>query len=188
MIAWRLCSSRFPPLTGEGARLAGGRWNEKGTRMVYCAESLSLAALESFVHFDSSLLPDDFVFYELEIPDDVVVTRINAAELPKDWAEIPGPAALQALGSAWVRARSSAVLVVPSAVIEREHNILLNPDHIDFPKIMIGVGLPFVFDARLKKMRVTGAESPEISALKPRKSAARTVTKPKKPPKRRSKK
>jgi RES domain-containing protein len=188
VIAWRLCSSRFPPLTGEGARLAGGRWNEKGTRMVYCAESLSLAALESFVHFDSSLLPDDFVFYELEIPDDVVVTRIDAADLPEDWAEIPGPAALQSLGSAWLRARSSAVLIVPSAIIPREHNILLNPDHIDFHKIAIGVGLPFVFDARLKKVPASGAERPGMSAPKARKRASGTAAKPQKRAKRPSKK
>jgi RES domain-containing protein len=189
VIAWRLCSSRFPPLTGEGARLAGGRWNEKGTRMVYCSESLSLAALESFVHFDSSLLPDDFVFYELEIPDDVAVTRFDTADLPKDWAAIPGPTTLQSLGSAWLRARSSAVLIVPSAVVEREHNILLNPDHPDFHKIAIGVGLPFVFDTRLKKSPSTVAKPPSASGPKTRKRAARTVAKPhKKPLKRRSKK
>ncbi|MEX2607338.1 MAG: RES family NAD+ phosphorylase, partial [Kiritimatiellia bacterium] len=38
---------------GEGARLYGGRWNSKGTRMVYTSAAPSLAILETLVHVDS---------------------------------------------------------------------------------------------------------------------------------------
>jgi RES domain len=118
-----------------------------------------------------------------------IIARPSTPDLPKDWAPIPGPTTLQSLGSAWLRARSSAVLIVPSAVVEREHNILLNPDHPDFYKIAIGAGLPFVFHARLKKSPPTVAKPPSASGPKARKRAAGTVAKPqKKPLRRRSKK
>jgi RES domain-containing protein len=187
MIAWRLCSKRFPPLTGEGARIAGGRWNEKGTKMVYCAESLSLAALESFVHFDSSLLPGDFVCYELTIPAGVAVEVLDVTRLPADWASIPGPASIQAVGSAWVASGRSAVLVVPSAIIERERNVLLNPDHPDFVRITVGPPSPFVFDARLAKSASPakkGAKKAAASRKKPAKKAIGRATGPRKKPKR----
>ena len=38
--------------SGEGARLAGGRWNARGIPMVYLASSLSLAALDRLAHTD----------------------------------------------------------------------------------------------------------------------------------------
>ena len=54
---WRLCKSKHAAFDGEGARLAGGRWNRRGTAVVYASESLSLAALELLVHVDAALLP-----------------------------------------------------------------------------------------------------------------------------------
>ncbi len=38
---------------GEGAFRFGGRWNSRGTRILYTAGSLSLAALEMLVHLNS---------------------------------------------------------------------------------------------------------------------------------------
>ena len=37
-------------LSGKGAGITGGRWNEKGVAVVYAAESRSLACLETLVH------------------------------------------------------------------------------------------------------------------------------------------
>ncbi|MCI0493899.1 RES family NAD+ phosphorylase, partial [candidate division KSB1 bacterium] len=37
-------------LTGTGARQYGGRWNHKGTGIIYTSESRSLAILEYLVH------------------------------------------------------------------------------------------------------------------------------------------
>jgi RES domain-containing protein len=52
-IAWRLVKKKHAAdvLSGEGARLGGGRWNHVGIPVVYVSETLSLAALELFVHF-----------------------------------------------------------------------------------------------------------------------------------------
>jgi RES domain-containing protein len=151
MLVWRLCSSRYPALTGEGARLVGGRWNRKGTRVVYCSGSLALAALESFVHFDSSLLPDDYVAIAISIPDDVEIEEVDVATLPADWKSTPGPEVLMDIGSEWAASKRTLLLAVPSAVIGQERNYLVNPDHPDFSRLSVAPPQPFAFDSRMTK-------------------------------------
>lgn len=46
-------------LSGAGARIYGGRWNEKGIAVVYTASSPALATVELLVHVDANLLPTD---------------------------------------------------------------------------------------------------------------------------------
>jgi len=58
LLAWRLCRAPFADLSGEGARLYGGRWNSSGRAMVYAAGDAALAVLEVRVHLD---LPPDLV-------------------------------------------------------------------------------------------------------------------------------
>jgi RES domain-containing protein len=41
------------------------------------------------------------------------------------------------------------VLEVPSVIVERESNYLLNPTHPDFSSLVIGEPEPFTFDERL---------------------------------------
>jgi RES domain-containing protein len=119
--------------------------------MVYAASTLSLAALECLVHFSPSALPVDYVSLAIDVPDDVAIEEWTAAKLPKSWAETPGPASLQALGARWVREARTAVLLVPSAVIPGERNVLVNPRHADAARIRARKPLPFGFDPRLRK-------------------------------------
>jgi RES domain-containing protein len=72
-------------------------------------------------------------------------------DLPPDWRTYPAPDRLKDLGTAWIRDGRTVALVVPSAIIPREHNVLLNPVHPDFPRIRIGPASPFAFDPRLWK-------------------------------------
>jgi RES domain-containing protein len=117
--------------------------------MVYCSTSLSLAALEMFVHFDPGVAPDDLVSVMAEIPEDqVAVERIDLGQLPRDWRAVEHPR-LQAMGAEWVESMRSAALLVPSAVIEGEWNALLNPAQSDFARIVIGGPKAFAFDARM---------------------------------------
>jgi RES domain-containing protein len=151
MRAWRISKARYAAaaFSGEGARLFAGRWNPAGIRMVYCSTALSLAALELFVHLDPGVAPDDLVSVMAEIRDDQVsVERMNVEQLPRDWRTIEHPK-LQAMGAEWVESMRSAALLVPSAVIDGEWNVLLNPAHRDFAMITIGEPAAFVFDARM---------------------------------------
>jgi RES domain-containing protein len=134
-----------------GARRYGGRWNQRGTPVVYTSATLSLAVMELLVHLDDDDLAKAYVGVAADIPDSLVITRVRAADLPRDWRRIPPPEALPELGSRWAGARVTAVLAVPSAVIPHELNYLLNPRHPHFKRIRVGRPEPFSFDPRLRK-------------------------------------
>jgi RES domain-containing protein len=153
LTVWRLTRKRFADraFDGEGARLYGGRWNHQGVAVVYCASTLSLAALELFVHLEASEAPDDLVTLAAEIPSSISIEDLDSSSLPANWRTYPGPDSLKDLGTAWARARRTAVLSVPSVVIQGERNVLLNPSHPDFSQIILGAPEPFSFDPRMWK-------------------------------------
>ena len=150
MKAFRLCRRPYTALDGEGARLYGGRWNPKGIPLVYASTSLALAAMEALVHFTSNILPANYVSIAIEIPKSIRVVRWTLRDLPAEWASNPPSARDQALGEAWVASGKSAVLVVPSAVLPDESNVLINPRHPDAASIRTKRPQPFTFDPRLR--------------------------------------
>jgi RES domain-containing protein len=117
--------------------------------VVYTSATLSLAALEYFVHLDPIDAPRDLVAVPAEIPDAVARTEIRAETLPASWRGYPAPEPLAELGTAWARAKTTAVLVVPSALVPQERNLLLNPAHADFRRIRPAKPEPFSFDPRM---------------------------------------
>jgi RES domain-containing protein len=150
--AWRIVKRRFADsaFDGESARLFGGRWNSPGVAVVYVASTRSLAALEMAVHLDRSTLLSAFVVIPCEF-DERFVTAVAHDKLPARWRRDPPPPELAQIGDAWVKAAQSAVLAVPSAIIEEETNFLLNPAHPDFSRIRIKEPQDFDFDQRLIK-------------------------------------
>ena len=148
---WRIVKAKHQDdaFSGEGARRFGGRWNNPGLRVVYTAESRSLAAMEMLVHLDSQALLAAYVLASVVI-DEKYIQRIDVRNLPLDWRSSPAPVELPAIGSNWRDSQVSAVLRVPSVVIDGEFNFLLNPEHRDFKRLRIQPFAPFQFDARLK--------------------------------------
>lgn len=151
--AWRIVKARHAgdAFLGEGARLAGGRWNNRGTAVVYASDSLALAALELFIHLGKARFALSFVSFRIEIPDDVRVESIPVEELPANWRDEPPPDATKDLGTRWPKAGTSVVLRVPSVLVPEEFNFLLNPSHPEFRDIRIGSPEPFTFDPRMQK-------------------------------------
>ena len=147
---WRICRRRYAAeaATGEGARLYGGRWNGRGVRVVYASTSLALAAVETFVNLEPNLRPADLVSIEGEIPNALEIARIDVKMLPAGWHETRDES-LRAFGGDWIRGGKSAALLVPSAAIRGEWNILLNPMHSDFSMILFRDPMPFEFDMRM---------------------------------------
>ena len=148
--AWRLIKRPFVKhaFDGEGARLYGGRWNSLGTPVVYCSATASLAVLEVFANVQHTELAEDFVLISCSFMDSLVET-LDLHHLPRDWRRTPAPAELQELGDKWAEEARSAVLKVPSAIIEHEYNYLLNPRHAQFRGIKRGRPERFTFDLRL---------------------------------------
>lgn len=136
--------------TGEGGLHADGRWHVPGRRIVYTAQSLSLAQLEVLVHISDRRQLPRLVYAVAEVPDDVTIETIDAAALPADWRQFaPCSRATQRIGTRWLAASSSAVLKVPSAVSEREWNFLLNPAHAEFARLRIHQPIDFDMDPRM---------------------------------------
>lgn len=151
MQLWRLCRKKYVAFDGEGARLAGGRWNRRGTAVVYTSATLSLAVLEYFVNLPASVAPPDLVMVRADLAEGLAVKSLDAAGLPRNWRQYPAPESLAEMGSRWAEEGKTAVLAVPSAVVPQEKNYLLNPAHPDFRRITIGRPEPFSLDLRMWK-------------------------------------
>ena len=147
---WRICRRRYADesASGEGSRLYGGRWNSRGVRVVYASTSLALAAVETFVNLEPNLRPADLVSIAGEIPDALGVARLDVKALPARWHERRDES-LRRFGDEWIRGGQSVALLVPSAAIRGEWNVLLNPTHAEFPMIKFGDAEPFEFDLRM---------------------------------------
>ncbi len=150
MIVFRLSRSRYKfDLTGNGAKLAGCRWNSIGMPVVYTAESRALAALEIAVHTPLNVVPDDYLMVTIFIPAKADILEIKAKDLPANWKSFPEHRYTQTLGDKYFREGAHLGLKVPSAVIQGDYNILLNPLHPDFNKVKVVSAEKFEFDQRL---------------------------------------
>jgi RES domain-containing protein len=148
---WRIASVAHTEFDGEGARRHGSRWTPRGIQAVFMSATLSLAALERFVHTDSDLEPTDLLAVPVEIRDDIAIEPVQVETLPADWRTFPAPPALALIGEQWFRSSRTAVLSVPSVVVPHERNFVLNPTHREFARIVIGRSEPFSFDPRMWK-------------------------------------
>lgn len=149
MLLWRLTRAPFRALDGEGARVAGGRWNSEGRPVVYASGTLALAALEYLVHVDPADVPDDLLAMGIEVPDDAPSASVRVADLPVGWRHVPDHEACQAIGDTWADAGETLLLRVPSAIVPEEDNVLLNPRHAGAEAIRVVRERAFRFDPRL---------------------------------------
>jgi RES domain-containing protein len=138
MLAFRMHGSRYNVFDPSGALLRDGRWHSAGTPVIYAAEHISLAVLETLIHAGGRRIPPR-VITQINIPDTL---RIESAS----WMDTP---ASQSFGDAWVAEQRSPVLRVPSiGVNQMESNFLFNPHHPDFSKVTHAKTRPFAFDPR----------------------------------------
>jgi RES domain-containing protein len=151
--AYRICQERYASTAfdGEGARQFGGRWNNKGTPVVYLAGSVALAQLEMLVHLDAdSVLMQRYVIIPVDMPE-ALILEASATAIPQEWESAAGKRKTAEAGDAWIRSKNSAVLKVPSAIVPIEYNFIANPLHPDFKHLKIGDAMSLRFDSRLLK-------------------------------------
>ncbi|MEF8732816.1 MAG: RES family NAD+ phosphorylase [Candidatus Accumulibacter meliphilus] len=158
---WRiaLASRSIAPtdLGGLGAGNTGGRWNSPGRPVVYAATSASLACLETVVHLNAGGLPLNRVLVRIDVPDEVWNVRqsLLLASLAEGWNAVPAGSVSAEAGNAWLDGLLSALLMVPSAIVPDEFNVLLNPRHADAAKVTATAVRPWTYDARLLVERGT---------------------------------
>ena len=152
MIIYRISKTKnIKDLSGTGARICGGRWNNKGVNVIYASESRALATLEYLVHVPLSLIPTDISLASIRIPDSIVPKKILMSDLPKNWREYPAPSKLAKIGTDWVLKNETLLLRVPSSVVKDEFNLLLNPFHADMKHVKISNIEAYKLDSRLFK-------------------------------------
>jgi RES domain-containing protein len=135
-------------LTGTGAKMTGGRWNGKGTPLVYCATNIALATLETVHYLRNGALPFNRYLVRIDIPAAVWDARQVLDPLPGGWDAIPAGLSARAAGDAWIASRASALLLVPSVIVPDEFNVLINPRHDDAAAIVATTLKRWIYDPR----------------------------------------
>lgn len=152
---WRIATDtknyKANDLSGAGAEKTGGRWNRAGRPVVYASSTIALACLETVVHLNAAGLPLNRFLVRIDVPDGVWAARqIRLAEdIPVGWNTVPEGKVSLDIGDAWLSVLNSAVLVVPSAIVPEEFNVLLNPKHPDAKKISAMKVRAWFYDGRL---------------------------------------
>ncbi|MBA1280269.1 RES family NAD+ phosphorylase [Stutzerimonas stutzeri] len=152
MLAWRIAKAkRATELSGRGAAIEGGRWNEQDVPVVYMGLTPAICCLETFVHADGEpTFPLKITCFEL--PDDQdLYLEVDAAMLPKGWASLPADRPSMDYGTAWLKANTHLGLIVPSAVLALERNLVVNPNHPAIELIKVVEVYDFIYDPRMFK-------------------------------------
>jgi RES domain-containing protein len=152
MFVYRVANVKYKDstLSGIGAEKVGGRWNEVGTRAVYCSENVSLALLEYYVHSENiATLPKEILVAKIEIPDKFVIQELK--DLPDRWDQYPYSSKTTSVFTTLTKDRDFFALKVPSTIVGMEHNIILNPLFKDFGKVVIIEFFELPIDPRLKE-------------------------------------
>jgi RES domain-containing protein len=148
IIASRLCRPAHASFDGAGGLHREGKWHDRRHRVVYAAGSEALAALEILVHLSSAGQFPEHICVKASIPESFVLDIRDFDRLPAAWNR-RDPGETRAIGTRWLLEGSSAVLKVPSIVVPRESNYMLNPAHPRFQEIELSKPLAFEFDVRL---------------------------------------
>ena len=155
MVLWRIATDtkdyEAHDLGGKGAEKTGGRWNRPGRPVVYTASSVALACLETVVHLNAGDLPLNKFLIRIEVPEPVWRghRKLTPADLPVGWNAIPEGKVSLDVGDVWLRDAAVALLVVPSAIVPEEYNVLINPLHADAAAIKAVKERPWFYDQRL---------------------------------------
>jgi RES domain-containing protein len=153
---WRIASDTpqwtAEDMAGKGAASKGSRWSHPGEHVTCAATSMSLAAWETRAHFGKGAgrLPWNRYLVRIDVPDAVWAARQTLPRPPAvGWDAIPEGLVSRHIGSTWLGGGASALLVVPSVIIDEEDNVLINPAHVDSASLAAAKVRRFVYDQRV---------------------------------------
>jgi RES domain-containing protein len=145
LAVWRLCDKLHPILDGFGAKQFGGRWNPEGLAVVYAAECVALATLESLVHLCE--YPNDYCLIRIPLEESTVRSVEDLCALPSGWRDNEG--ITQTIGAHWLASPDAWVLSVPSSTAKTGRNYLINPARYESGVVPADPPADYQFDPRL---------------------------------------
>jgi RES domain-containing protein len=150
MNLYRIAKNQYiNDISGEGARIYGGRWNRPGLAVLYTSEARSLALLELIVHFTSKKsLQYGFSFLNIEI-DDFLIETVDKNSIPKTNIN-PNDNRLWQITDYYFKEKNCLAIRVPSVLIPQEYNVILNTQHIDYKQVEIKKTEEINLDERFK--------------------------------------
>ena len=152
MKLWRIAAETrsYPAdsLSGGGAAVSPGRWNEQKQAVVYSAPTIAIAVLETAAHIDDAGLPLNRFLVEIDVPDEVgaLHEEVKPAALPPAWSAIPAGRASVHFGADWLTSLRTPILLVPSVIVPEEPAALINTLHPMSCKITAKVVRPFEYN------------------------------------------
>lgn len=154
MKVYRLGNPKYiNDLTGKGASVGGGRWNEPGQFVLYTAETAALAILEVLSHISSIKTEVPYQLVEINAEGSILDYTEISPELPLNWASAEaGLLVTRSIGNEWLSSGISPILKVPSVHSPVESNFLINPNHPEL-KIKIEKTHWYLYDKRLISLK-----------------------------------
>lgn len=151
MLLYRIAKQEYiGDLSGTGAKLYGGRWNKPGKAALYTSESRALAMLELLVHFNSrAAIRNVFRFAVIEV-DSTLITDVPAKLFPDNLHTFNNET-LWEITEKYFDQKNCLAIRVPSVIIGRESNVILNPEHENYPLVRITSVEKAAIDPRLLK-------------------------------------
>ena len=150
MLVYRVGKTKHADdLSGEGAKIYGGRWNHKSIACLYTSESRALALLEYTVNINIEDIPRALSITTIDIPSDEI-DSITEASLPGNWKETPAPFSTKKFGTHLLRNSKKSIIKIPSSVITEEYNFILNTDRIKSKDFKIVEIKDLIYDVRIK--------------------------------------
>ena len=118
--------------SGDGGLYVAGRWNNKGTKAVYCSQSISLCTLEWLSHNGLSVSGFSYYKFSIEIPDDMII-QYKISDLPPEWCDTPSPNSNRNyVDKSFFNTNKYLAMAIPSVMVPEEFNLVINPLHPSF--------------------------------------------------------
>ncbi|MDP3814666.1 RES family NAD+ phosphorylase [Pseudomonas sp.] len=148
MQAWRVGKAKHAnDLSGNGAAIAGGRWNDTDVPALYLGLTPAICCLEAFVNA-SGPPTVQMKLTRIELPDEPDL-YLEPEDLPDGWDSKPADRASMDFGTRWLMSRSHLGLIVPSSVLPAERNIVINPRHPAASRLRVIEVQDFFYDPRM---------------------------------------
>ncbi len=121
--------------SGDGGLYVAGRWSFKGTKAIYCSQSIALATLEWLCHNGLSVSEFDYFRYSIEVPENLII-KPSKLKLPKEWNFTPATDEARIFATKeFISVGKFLGMIVPSVMVPEENNLIINPLHPKFNNI-----------------------------------------------------